>query len=61
MYHSYDKHPKEDRTIVYPDSELARGHGAGVETETNSPAEAYAPFSTLELGQPEDWEALPWV
>jgi len=52
---------KQDRTIVYPDSELACGHGAGVETETNSPAEAYAAFSTLELGQPEDWDALPWV
>jgi hypothetical protein len=33
-----------DRKIVYPRSDLARRHGAGVETGTNSPAEAYAPF-----------------
>ena len=28
--------------VVYPDSELARRHGAGVERETTSPDEAYA-------------------
>ncbi|HEX3254400.1 MAG TPA: cupin domain-containing protein [Gaiellaceae bacterium] len=33
-----------DRTIVYPESELARGHGAGVEAETDPPHEAYAPY-----------------
>jgi len=33
-----------DKGIVYPSSELARRHGAGVETQTSSPAEAYAPF-----------------
>jgi uncharacterized cupin superfamily protein len=32
------------RHIVYPNSELARRHGAGVEAETSSPAEAYAGF-----------------
>jgi uncharacterized cupin superfamily protein len=30
--------------IRYPVSELAERHGAGVEVETGSPAEAYAPF-----------------
>jgi uncharacterized cupin superfamily protein len=30
------------KTIVYPTSDLARRHGAGVDTETSSPAEAYA-------------------
>jgi uncharacterized cupin superfamily protein len=30
------------REVVYPASELARRHGAGVERETGSPAEAYA-------------------
>jgi uncharacterized cupin superfamily protein len=33
-----------EKSIVYPRSELALRHGAGVETETTSPAEAYAPF-----------------
>jgi uncharacterized cupin superfamily protein len=30
--------------IVYPVSEVARRHGAGVETETPDPKEAYAPY-----------------
>lgn len=30
------------RGVVYPESELARKHGAGVEKETNDPREAYA-------------------
>jgi uncharacterized cupin superfamily protein len=30
--------------IVYPVSEVARRHGAGVETETPDPREAYAPY-----------------
>ncbi len=32
--------------VVYPLDELARQHGAGVERETSSPEEAYAPFET---------------
>ena len=31
-------------TIVYPVSELAQRHGAGVEEETGVPKDAYAPF-----------------
>jgi len=31
--------------VVYPVSELARKHGASVERETTSPAEAYASYS----------------
>jgi uncharacterized cupin superfamily protein len=31
--------------VVYPVSELARRHGAGVEQETDEPRVAYAPFS----------------
>jgi hypothetical protein len=31
--------------VLYPVSELARRHGAGVEQETGSPPEAYAPFT----------------
>jgi uncharacterized cupin superfamily protein len=33
-----------EKGIVYPRSELALRHGAGVERETTSPAEAYASF-----------------
>ena len=40
---------------MYPRSEVARAHGAGVETETNKPAEAYAPFAHWKLGRPEAW------
>jgi uncharacterized cupin superfamily protein len=39
----------EEGSIVYPESELARSHGAGVETETGSPHEAYAPLAHWEL------------
>ena len=48
------------RNIRYPDSELARSHGAGVDTETSSPAEAYAPFPHWLPGRPRGWSRLPW-
>jgi len=41
--------------------QLARRHGAGVQTETSSPAEAYAAFSHWRLGRPDGWAALPWA
>ena len=47
--------------IVYPRSELARRHGAGVETETTKPAEAYAPFPKWQPGPPESWIGMPWA
>jgi uncharacterized cupin superfamily protein len=50
-----------DETLVYPVSELARKHGAGVETETDSPAEAYAQYERRSPGRPSSWDALPWV
>jgi uncharacterized cupin superfamily protein len=50
-----------ERHTVYPASELARRHSAGVETETSSPAEAYASFSHWRLGRPDGWEGLPWA
>lgn len=49
-----------EKEIVYPRSEVALLHGAGVETETNSPAEAYAPFPKWQPGRPPSWEGLPW-
>jgi uncharacterized cupin superfamily protein len=51
---------REGDTIVYPVSETARARSAGVETETDSPAEAYAPFTHWRLGRPEAWPELPW-
>jgi uncharacterized cupin superfamily protein len=50
----------EDRSIVYPRSELARGHGAEVETETTSARDAYAPYPHWEPERPKNWNALPW-
>jgi uncharacterized cupin superfamily protein len=49
------------KSIVYPRSELALHHGAGVETETSSPAEAYAPFPHWQPERPDSWKALPWA
>ncbi len=49
-----------DKGIVYPRSEVALRHNAGVETETTSPAEAYAPFPKWQLGPP-DFSGLPWA
>jgi uncharacterized cupin superfamily protein len=38
------RRPREDEKLVYPVEEAARRHGAGVETETPDPRQAYAPF-----------------
>jgi uncharacterized cupin superfamily protein len=50
-----------EKGIVYPRSELARRHGAGVETETSLPLEAYAPFPKWQPGRPAGWNGLPWA
>ena len=52
---------REDGTIVYPVSETALGRGAGVETETSKPREAYAPYGHWRLGRPDAWPDLPWT
>ena len=49
-----------DKMLLYPHSEVARTHGAGVETETSAPSEAYAPFPPWKLGRPAAWAQLPW-
>src|SRR3954447_9833281 len=51
-----------ERQIVYPRSELALALGAGVETETTSPAEAYDRFPHWQPERPAPalWNALPW-
>jgi uncharacterized cupin superfamily protein len=51
---------REDHTIVYPRAETALAHGAGVERETPSPAEAYARFQHWRVGRPDAWSDLPW-
>jgi uncharacterized cupin superfamily protein len=46
--------------VVYPASDLARRHGAGVERATESPSEAYAPFPPWERARVDDGR-LPWA
>jgi uncharacterized cupin superfamily protein len=50
-----------EKSIVYPSSELARRHGAGVATETTSPSEAYASYPHWQPERPDGWAGLPWV
>jgi uncharacterized cupin superfamily protein len=50
-----------ERRIVYPRSDLARDHGAGVESETSSPSEAYSPFPHWQPERPGQWNRLPWA
>jgi uncharacterized cupin superfamily protein len=50
-----------ERATVYPRSELARRHGAGVETETTVSAEAYAAFAKWIPGPPDPGDGLPWA
>jgi uncharacterized cupin superfamily protein len=49
-----------DEAIVYPVSETATKHGAGVATETPIPAEAYAAYEMPTPGRPDYWDKLPW-
>jgi uncharacterized cupin superfamily protein len=50
----------DEPRYVYPVSELARRHGAGVEAETTDPVEAYARFPAWEQRRPDGWGELPW-
>jgi uncharacterized cupin superfamily protein len=50
----------EEGTIFYARDETALRHDAGVETETDAPAEAYDPFPKWESGRPGGWDSLPW-
>jgi mannose-6-phosphate isomerase-like protein (cupin superfamily) len=43
-----------EKGTVYPRSELALRHGAGVEAETTLSAEAYAPFPNWQPGRPAE-------
>jgi uncharacterized cupin superfamily protein len=50
----------EGRTITYPVSALAGGHGASAESETTVPAEAYAPFPAWKPSRAPAASGLPW-
>ena len=52
---------REGKTLLYPVAEHALARGAGVETETPNPMEAYARFGHWQLGRPDAWQALPWA
>jgi uncharacterized cupin superfamily protein len=49
------------KDTVYVRSESALRHGAGVERDTRSSPEAYAPFGRWRPGRPAAWDGLPWV
>ena len=47
-------------SAVYPRSETALRHGAGVESETSLPREAYAPCPRRRPGPPASFDGLPF-
>jgi uncharacterized cupin superfamily protein len=49
-----------DKSIVYPRSEAALRHGAGVEEPTASPEEAYSSFPHWQPGRAASTGRLPW-
>jgi uncharacterized cupin superfamily protein len=50
-----------EKGILYPRSELALRHGAGVEADTAPPQRAYAGFPEWQPGPPRSWTGLPWA
>ena len=50
-----------NKRVVYPSSELAIEHGAGVSAKTTSPARAYASLPKWRPGPPTSWSGLPWA
>jgi uncharacterized cupin superfamily protein len=50
-----------EKGTVYPRSDEARRHGAGVETETHSASEAYAKFPHWQPDRTGSWTGLPWA
>lgn len=51
----------DPKRIVYPRHEKALEHGAGVETETTQPREAYERLPKWEPGRAEGVPPLPWL
>jgi len=50
----------ETKSLHYPRSDAALAHGAGVEEETTSARDAYAPFPSWRPERPGAWRDLPW-
>jgi len=50
-----------ERDTLYVRSELALRHGAGVEADTTSSREAYAPFRRWQPGPPASYDGLAWA
>jgi uncharacterized cupin superfamily protein len=50
----------EGGTILYARDVPALQQGAGVEADTDTPADAYEPFPKWESGHPSSWDSLPW-
>ena len=50
---------RKSDAIVYPRSELASRHGAGVEVETPSSDDAYAQYQRWQPGGAEIWKDVP--
>lgn len=50
---------RKDAGLLYPVSEVARRHGAGVEEETPEPSVAYAPYPPSVRARPQ-LRGLPW-
>jgi uncharacterized cupin superfamily protein len=46
---------RASRDVVYPESDLARRYGAGVEKETSDPKEAYVGHSVEETAYKDGW------
>ncbi len=46
--------------VRYPVSELAASYGAGGETETSDPAQAFAAAERFRRERPPSWSRLPW-
>jgi uncharacterized cupin superfamily protein len=47
--------------LVYPASELAQRHNAGVQEETDDPQVAYSDLEPPTAGRPRSWNKLPWA
>jgi uncharacterized cupin superfamily protein len=52
---------RPDFEVVYPVSELALRHKAGVEVEATSPRDAYAEAPEEAVERPSYWGDLPWA
>jgi uncharacterized cupin superfamily protein len=50
-----------EKETVYPSSDLARRHQAGVDAETRSAAEAYAAHPHWQPERPTGWSGWPWA